>query len=81
MNEERQLTLAYIDTRIETYKRKGFGEAAQALGVLSGDLQNEFHVESPPSDQHNQERQGDEIFCAKCGKRWPSNEDAPERCS
>lgn len=35
---------------------------------------------NPLADQHAARREQDEYVCAKCGKRWAVDEDAPERC-
>lgn len=35
----------------------------------------------PLAGQHLVQRQQDEYFCARCGKRWSTDEDAPEECS
>ena len=36
---------------------------------------------SPLEGQHAAQRQSDEYFCAKCGKRWAVSDDAPEACA
>ena len=79
-NSEREAVIAYAEKRIVQYKARGCGEAAQAFGVFIADLDAELHI-SPLAGQHQAQRQSDEYFCAKCGKRWAVSDDAPEACA
>ena len=52
--------LAHIDGKIESYKRRAnddyenrdeYHTAAQTLGVLRGDIVNDFHMPEEPADE------------------------------